>query len=253
MCCQSYITEDSIKNYFVPRSKEKRERQRKLELDIGKLKSQCEVIKDLIDSKIGEYEQQLLENLDRMKVVRQIYHGKFFIGNHCKLILKNYEKLCDVVSDQQELDEHISECFHIYSEFNKLISAKRFLTETEINTVNSLCMGLGSFTKYFPNEDISRKMHELIFDVPRFLTKHKTLGHLSKEEGQTKDQSINKQLGQYQSVQDKGEKLWLAITNEELLSFADRRFADVKPRPRCDSCKVYLRKGLCPQCHKKTK
>ena len=232
MCCQSYITEDSIKNYFVARSKEKRERQRKLELDIGKLKSQCEAIKDLIDSKIGEYEQQLLENLDRMKVVRQIYHGKFFIGNHCKLI---------------------SECFHIYSELNKLISAKRFLTETEINTVNSLCMGLGSFTKYFPNEDISRKIHELIFDVPRFLTKHKTLGHLSKEEGQTKDQSINKQLRQYQSVQDKGEKLWLAITNEELLSTADRRFADVKPRPRCDSCKVYLRKGLCPQCHKKTK
>ena len=109
----------------------------------------------MIDSNIGEYEPQILENLDRIKVVHQIYHGKFFIGNHCKLILKNYEKLCDVVSDQPEFDKHISECFRIYSELNKLISAKQFLTETEINTVNSLRTGLGSFTKYFPNEDIS--------------------------------------------------------------------------------------------------
>ena len=251
--CQSYITEDSIWNYFVAKSKENSERQRKLELDIAELKSHCEALKDSIDSNIGDYERQLLETLDRIKVVRQAYHGNVFIGNHCKIILKNYEKLCDVVSDEPEFHEHISECFRIYSELDKLISAKRFLTETEINTVKSLCTGFGNFTKYFPNENISRKIHELIFDVPRFLAKHKTLGYLSEEECESVHHSINKQLQQYQSVRDEGEKLQLVITNEELLSTADRRLADVKPRPKCDSCKVYLRKGLCPQCHKKAK
>ena len=127
------------------------------------------------------------------------------------------------------------------------------MAETEINTVKSLCTGFGHFTKYFPNENIPLKIHELVFDVPRFLAKHKTLGYLSEEEGESVHHSINKQLQQYQSVRDEGEKLRLVITNEELLSTADRRLADVKPRPKCDSCKVYLRKGLCPQCHKKAK
>ena len=63
--------------------------------------------------------------------------------------------------------------FLYYLELDKLISAKRFLTETEINTAKTLCMGFGNFTKYFPNENISRKIHELVFDVSCFLAKHK--------------------------------------------------------------------------------
>ena len=118
------------------------ERQRKLELDIAELKSHCEALKDSIDSNIGDYECQLLETLDRIKVVRQAYHGNVFIGNHCKIILKNYEKLYDVVSDEPEFHGHISESFCIYSELDKLISAKRFLTEIEIYTVKIFCTGL---------------------------------------------------------------------------------------------------------------
>ena len=59
----------------------------------------------------------------------------------------NYEKLCDVVSDEPEFQEHISECFCIYSELDKVISTKRFLAEAEVNTVKSLCTGFGNFTK----------------------------------------------------------------------------------------------------------
>ena len=103
MSCQSYITEDSIWNYFVAKSKENSECQRKLELDIAELKSHLEALKDSTDSNIGDYERQLLETLDRIKVVRQAYHGNVFIGNHCKIILKNYEKLCDVVSDEPKI------------------------------------------------------------------------------------------------------------------------------------------------------
>ena len=112
------------------------------------------------------------------------------------------------------------------------------MTETEIDTVKSLCTGFGNFTEYFPNENTSRKINELIFDVPHFLAKHKTLGYLSEEEGESKHHSIKKQLRQYQSVRDEAEKLRLVVTNEELLSTAGRRLADVKPRPKCDSCKV---------------
>ena len=103
----------------------------KLHFHITELKSQCEAIKGSIDWNIGDYEQELLETLDRIKVVHQAYHGDVFIGNHCKIILNNYEKLCDVVFDEPELHEDISECFRILSELDKLISAKQFLIETE--------------------------------------------------------------------------------------------------------------------------
>ena len=156
-----------------------------------------------------------------------------------------------MVSDQPEFHEHIFECFRIYSELDKLISAKLFLIEAEINTVKAFGTGFGNFTKYFPNENVSRKIHELIFDVPRFLAKHKTLRYLSEEEGESVHYSTNKKPRQYQSLRDEGEKLRLVLTNKELLSTSYRRLADVKSRPKCDSCKVYLRKGSCQQCHQK--
>ena len=127
--CRSFITEKSIRDYFVAKSNENSERERKLELDIAEPKNQSEALKDSVDSNIDDYERQLLETLDRIKIVHQAY-GNVFIGNHCKIILNNYEKLCDRVSDETEFHEYISECFRIYSELDKLISAKRFLAET---------------------------------------------------------------------------------------------------------------------------
>ena len=95
--------------------------------------------------------------------------------------------------------------------------AKRFLTETVVLSVKELCTGFGKFTINFPNETITRKMHELIFDVPFSLTKHKTLEYLSEKEGESLHCSINKQLRQYR-VTNKGEKLVYVIKNQELLN-----------------------------------
>ena len=88
--CQSFFAEESIRDYSVAKSNGNSKRQCKLELDIAELKSQSATLKDSIDSNIGVYECQLLKTLDRIKVVRQAYHGNVFIGNHCKIILNNY-------------------------------------------------------------------------------------------------------------------------------------------------------------------
>ena len=95
-------------------------------------------------------------------------------------------------SDEPEFHEHLSESLRIYSELGKLISVKRTLTEAEILSVEELCMGFDKFTINFPNETVTRKMHELIFDVPRFLVKHRTLGYVSEECGNSLHCSINK-------------------------------------------------------------
>ena len=145
--CQSLGSVESIWDSFVAKPHGNSERRHIVELEVAEVKSKCGALKDLIDLNIGDYERQLLEILDRIKVVRQAYHGNVFIGNHCKIILNNYEKLHDVVSDELEFHEHISECFRIYSELDKLISVERFLTKPEISTAKSLCTGFGIFTK----------------------------------------------------------------------------------------------------------
>ena len=119
------------------------------------------------------------------------------------------------------------------------------MTEAEILSVKELCTGFGQFTINFTNETVTRKMHGLIFDVPHFLAKHKTLGYLSEEEGESLHCSINKQLRQYQSIRNECEKLVHVVKNQELLNTADRSLAKLTPRPKCDACNVYLQKGVC--------
>ena len=59
--------------------------------------------------------------------------------------------------------------------------------------------------------------------------------------------SINKQLGQYQSIRNEGEKLVYVVKIQELLNTADRSLAKVTPRPKCESCNLYLQKGVYPE------
>ena len=64
--CQSLGSVESVRDYFVAKSHDNSERQRKLELEVAELKSKCETLKGSIDSNIGDYERQLLETLDRI-------------------------------------------------------------------------------------------------------------------------------------------------------------------------------------------
>ena len=175
LSCRPFIPE-TLEGYFVAKLQENSGRQIELETQILAKKGECEAQKDLIVANTGDTDHQLLETLDSIKVVCQAYHGNVFTGNHCKIILNNYEKLCSVVPDEPEFDEHISESFQIYSELDKLISPKRFLTVIEILSVKELCMGFGKFTVNFPNETVTRKMHELTFDIPPFFGKAQNIG-----------------------------------------------------------------------------
>ena len=44
---------------------------------------------------MGERERKLNLALKEMNVVRQAYHSNSFVGNHCKIMLENYKKLCE--------------------------------------------------------------------------------------------------------------------------------------------------------------
>jgi len=72
-----------------------------------------------------------------------------------------------------------------------------------------------NYTVFFPKATISRKIHELIFDVPRFLAKHKTVGLFSEEEGESSHKSFNQELKPLSCVRDLLQRLELAFKRQE--------------------------------------
>ncbi len=62
------------------------------------------------------------------------------------------------------------------------------------------------FHVLFPDKNITRKIHELIFNVPLFLRRFGTIGMLSEEEGESLHASINCELRQLVAVRDPNKK-----------------------------------------------
>ena len=94
-------------------------------------------------------------------------------------------------------EANFNDIFSIFRDIMELISSNRFLDEAEIYRINVLCTDFGAkFPIYFPNRNIIRKIHELVFTVPNF----HTLGLLSEQEGESKHAAINAQLRSLSSV-----------------------------------------------------
>lgn len=147
-----------------------------------------------------------------MGVIRQSYHGKVFVDNHCKKILQNFHFLTEVIRDQEDMFQNFKKIFTIFRDIQRLMSANRFLTSDEIETFNNLCIAYGKrFPILFPNRNLTRKMHKLIFTVPRFVRKFKTLGKLSEEEGESLHAAVNQELRQLACVRDQSEKIRLVF------------------------------------------
>ena len=84
---------------------------------------------------MGPREKDLLQCLDDIKVVRQAYHGNVFVGNHCKVILKNYERLCRVIADEAGLYGKFVRLFSLFSQIQPILLRKSFLTCSEIDAL----------------------------------------------------------------------------------------------------------------------
>ena len=91
---------------------------------------------------MGPLQTKLLGMLDLIKVERQAYHGKAFVGNHCKLILKNHELLCSVL-ENTDLHKKFVDIFAAFAEAQPLLFRKSYLTEAEIARVKYLCTRFG--------------------------------------------------------------------------------------------------------------
>jgi hypothetical protein len=223
-----------------------------LDYEYTRLQIECKDLEKKSRSSMGTHEKALLQALDDMNVQRQAYHGNVFVGNHCKIVLRNHLKLCSVIDDAAIRNKFL----RVFSVFNKLqpiLFKRKFLSDDEII---ELCQYTDLFAcefhACFPNESITRKMHELTFNVPLFVKSHKTIGLLNEEEGESLHGGINQELRQLHSVRNQEQKLRLVLKRFELHSKADRKLQAAKVR-KCVVCsehgeKSFYRKGLCLIC-----
>ena len=168
--------------------------------------------------------------------------------------MKKYVVLTSVIEDQDNTKEKFDEMFGLLSEIMKLVMAPRFLSEEEIDNLKKYCFSFGEkFPVTFPLRKITRKIHELIFNVPRFVMKWKTIGMLSEQEGKSKHAAVNAELRSLVCVTDHAERLRLVMEREELRASADKTMLKSKSR-LCETCKqdnlrTFLRRAKDKQCH----
>ena len=158
------------------------------------IQTKCDNLKSAYMNMAGEREQKLNDTLESIKVIRQAYHGNVMVGNHCVLVLKEFKMLTDVIVDKDEC-EKFNAVFDLFRRIMNLVMARCFLFEDKINSLEILCYEFGTiFPAYLPYRNITRKIRELVFNVPCFVRKHKTIGMLSEQDGESKHAAVNAEL-----------------------------------------------------------
>ena len=171
------------------------EHQDNLSVEYGQLKVECTQFKETAETAMGNFERELIESLDKISVQRQAYHSNSFVGNHCKKIVACHEKLCNVLPEEDPVRPKIVRLFCVFAKIQPLIYTRKVLEEAEIDELEGLCWSIGEFFPIdFPKASIKRKLHALIFDVPRFVRVHKTIGRYSEEEGESLHNQVNQEL-----------------------------------------------------------
>ena len=258
--CQGLNSYDVAKKHGIDYAQKLNTILTNLQLVSGK----CEQIRQKIANTMGPREKQIECILNEIGVKRQAYHGDVFVGNHCKVILSkqkdsnlyNYEKLCNVLSDCKKR-AHLIEIFSVYSRARELMSRRSFLNDTDINELVSLCTKFGEiYPVYFESFTITLKMHEFIFDVPRFVKTYKTIGLFSEEEGESVHRFMNEHQRSLHGVRDTAKMLTLALKHFEIRGSCNSSL--VLPEKRlCQKCnkdrtksedKVFLKNGVCLNC-----
>ena len=182
------------------------------------------------------------------------------VGNHCVIVLNRYHVLTDIIADNEEMCSKFNVVFSIFSNAMKLIMARRFLSDEEIDDLCQQCKLFGEvFPTHFPQRNITQTIHELVFNLPRFVRVHKTIGLLSEQEGESKHAAINAELRSLASMRNHADRLHLVLEREELRSYMNKGL--LKPKTRlCINCsndneskRVFLRSGSddkrhCPCC-----
>jgi len=207
-----------------------RRQQELIEAQVLESRTKCFQFQETVARAMGPLERQLNDTLSIIKGERQAFHGDIFVGNHCKIILAQHKLVCSVL-DKDPLLPKIVQLFGVFSAIQPYLFTKTLLNEADIAFVTEKCWEFGAlFPQYFPQENITRKIHELVFDIPEFISKHKTVGRYSDQERESLHNSANQELRRLACVRNNKLKLKLVLESQEMRGKADRSLVVAKAR-----------------------
>ena len=100
LCCRNIVSNlDEMIPFITSPLEALRDNQAIVEQQFHSLGDECLFFKQQTETTVGDFEKKLLTTLDDLGVNRQAYHGNIFVGNHCKIILNHFVKVCAVISN----------------------------------------------------------------------------------------------------------------------------------------------------------
>ena len=173
-------------------------------------------LEKLEEQKLSEHamytcqEEQLFDQLlKKFNIHEQSQHGGTLIGNHCDILLDNYEIYCQTLPKQEDKD-FFMDYFKVLKFIIRKCSAKRWLSESEIKEVEHYCHRFGELWPKL-TKTITLKADDIIYHIPKFLKQWKTIGMFSEEDTESLHRECNNILRPLYSMKNKGEKLYLGL------------------------------------------
>ena len=160
----------------------KKNKQLKADTDLLLLNDEVNKIDGLYSQYKCPQELEFEEILRSIGADRQNFHGGQFVGKHCDLILKNFDQLIPLLptqSDQQLFTDYFTCCKNIIQPCENT----GFYTDDYIEEIIKNLFWLG---RIFPQvaHTILPKVDDLVFHLPKFLRKWKTIGFFNSEDSE---------------------------------------------------------------------
>ena len=179
------------------------------------------------------------------------YHSHSLVGNNTAKVVKNYKKLTDVFTNYPELKKGYDSLFEAYETPFHFMRKKDWLSEEEITKCEEECNKIGVLYPRVLKRSIPSKVDDLIFIIPKFAKKFKTLGGLREEDVERLHNETNRILTVLASVREHSVKFLLTLERMELKSSSSTTLGLPIPRRfRCKQCadKPYIVDSTCDRC-----
>ena len=196
----------------------------------------------------------ILEN--KLGVKKQAYHSQCFVGNHCKVILEQSDKILEVLEGFQEQAVYI-ELFSRLRDIFRITGKTGFLSLGEVEDLCAECWELGWwFPETFPNERIPPKLHFLLCHVPECAILWNTVGFLSEQGIESLHAQLNADERIFASVRDDTTRVKLMFRHHGQRMLANKQhLKTVQPICTKENCSGRFKtiEGVqrCQKCHNK--
>ncbi|XP_065668203.1 uncharacterized protein LOC136088423 [Hydra vulgaris] len=161
----------------------------------------------------GPYTQQIEVILQQLKVQRQAYHGKSFIGNHKKCILRlcNSVPICvynngfagtSLHERSVEAGNKYKQLFHKFANCYNVFSSKSSITAVQLTQLETHIADLMQFYRAnWLDDSVPPKLHSLEEHAIPFLKKWGAgFGYYGEQGGESIHHDFNKLFTIYQSI-----------------------------------------------------